>query len=78
MKTSYGLGIKAELEGYYNEEVNTGRVYDNLDKLVENGYLEKSPYDQRTNSYTLTDKAIEAMKHRYKWQKKRAEEALSA
>ncbi|MFB6233521.1 MAG: hypothetical protein ABEH61_04615, partial [Haloarculaceae archaeon] len=37
-------------------------------KLVEKGYLEKSEIDKRTNSYTLTDKAVTAIEHRHHWQ----------
>jgi len=68
LETSYGLGIKSALEEYYEEEVNTGRVYQNLGKLVEKGYLEKSEIDKRTNSYNLTDKAVTAIEHRHRWQ----------
>ncbi|USZ78744.1 PadR family transcriptional regulator (plasmid) [Halorussus vallis] len=50
----YGLGIKADLEEYYDEEVNHGRLYPNLDALVDAGLLEKSQLDRRTNEYALT------------------------
>ena len=33
----HGLAIKEELEGYYESEVNHGRLYPNLDTLVEKG-----------------------------------------
>ncbi|ESS09728.1 MAG: putative transcriptional regulator [uncultured archaeon A07HN63] len=68
LDTSYGLGIKSALEEYYENEVNTGRVYQNLGKLVERGYLEKSEIDKRTNSYNLTNKAVTAIEHRHHWQ----------
>lgn len=77
MDTPYGLGIKTALEEYYGEEVNRGRVYQNLSQLVEKGYLKKSDIDQRTNSYTLTDKAFDAMEHRHSWQRTRAKEKLT-
>lgn len=52
---SHGLGILARLEsddfGY--EDVNHGRLYPNLDELVDAGYVARSEYDARTNSYTL-------------------------
>ena len=51
----YGLAIKRELEEYYGEEVNHGRLYPNLDDLVEMGLVEKSELDKRTNQYALTD-----------------------
>ncbi len=50
----YGLGIKRALESYYGEEINHGRLYPNLDELVELGYLQKKELDKRTNEYLLT------------------------
>jgi len=51
----YGLAIKRELEDRYDEEINHGRLYPNLDTLVENGTIVKSELDKRTNLYELTD-----------------------
>ena len=51
----YGLAIKRELEARYGEEVNHGRLYPNLDRLVEAGLVAKSELDKRTNQYELTD-----------------------
>ncbi|WP_435097232.1 PadR family transcriptional regulator [Halarchaeum sp. P4] len=50
----YGLAIKRELEARYGEEVNHGRLYPNLDTLVEAGFIEKSALDRRTNEYRIT------------------------
>ncbi|MFB6218354.1 MAG: PadR family transcriptional regulator [Halobacteriaceae archaeon] len=52
---SYGLAVKRELETRYGEAVNHGRLYPNLDDLVEAGLVEKASLDKRTNEYTLTD-----------------------
>jgi DNA-binding PadR family transcriptional regulator len=49
-----GLSIKESLEGVYGKEINHGRLYPNLDDLVDDGYVEKGRYDQRTNKYSLT------------------------
>lgn len=68
LEMPYGLGIKRALDEYYGEEVNRGRVYQNLGKLVDGGYLDKSPIDKRTNSYSLTSKAVRAMEGRHRWQ----------
>ncbi|MDS0280332.1 PadR family transcriptional regulator [Halomicroarcula sp. S1AR25-4] len=54
-QSEYGLGIKRALEAYYGEEVNHGRLYPNLDQLVDAGYLKKRSLDKRTNLYELTD-----------------------
>ncbi|WP_139326647.1 helix-turn-helix transcriptional regulator [Natrinema saccharevitans] len=51
---SYGLAIKAALETRYGE-VNHGRLYPNLDDLVERDFGEKSELDRQTNEYTLTE-----------------------
>jgi PadR family transcriptional regulator PadR len=44
-----GLAVKDELDEYYENEINHGRLYPNLDALVEKGHK-----DDRTNSYDLT------------------------
>ena len=36
-------------------DVNHGRLYPTLDKLVDDGLLEKGEQDRRTNYYALTD-----------------------
>lgn len=51
----HGLGIKSALRDYYQEDVNHGRLYPNLDDLVEMGLLDKGIRDQRTNEYQLTN-----------------------
>jgi DNA-binding PadR family transcriptional regulator len=57
----YGLAVKSELEDYYGEEVNHGRLYPNLDDLVNKGLVEKSELDKRTNQYALTDAGLDAV-----------------
>lgn len=52
----HGLAIKQELDDYYTEEINHGRLYPNLDTLVEKGLVEKGEKDRRTNEYRLTDR----------------------
>ncbi len=70
----YGLGIKERLEAYYEEEVNHGRLYPNLDTLVENGLLTKSELDKRTNEYALTEAGKDLL-----WKRsRRHSEAVSA
>lgn len=56
-ESPYGLAIKRELERpyRYQDPVNHGRLYPNLDALVEAGFLEKGQLDDRTNEYRLTD-----------------------
>jgi DNA-binding PadR family transcriptional regulator len=63
----YGLAVKRELEEYYGTEVNHGRLYPNLDELVELGLVEKSELDKRTNQYALTDDGFEAVLDQLDW-----------
>lgn len=55
----YGLAIKRRLEDFYDQEVHHGRLYPNLNELVEKGLVEKRErtVDDRTNEYHLTDDA---------------------
>jgi len=63
----YGLAIKRQLEEYYETEVNHGRLYPNLDSLVDMGLVEKSELDKRTNQYELTEDGHEAVLTRMNW-----------
>jgi len=55
LEQPHGLAIKDELEAYYTGEIHHGRLYPNLDTLVEKGLVGKQKHDERTNQYTLTD-----------------------
>lgn len=63
-----GLAIKEELDEYYESEINHGRLYPNLDDLVEKGLLEKGRIDDRTNSYILTQRARRELQARREWE----------
>ena len=63
----YGLAIKRQLEDYYGEEINHGRLYPNLDNLVDKGLLEKSELDKRTNQYELTEEGLAAVVGLLEW-----------
>jgi DNA-binding PadR family transcriptional regulator len=63
----YGLAIKRHLEEYYDTEVNHGRLYPNLDDLVEMELVEKSELDKRTNQYELTEDGLQAVLDRFDW-----------
>ena len=64
----HGLAIKEELEEYYESEVNHGRLYPNLDTLVEKGLVEKGQRDRRTNFYTLTRRGDRELDARQDWE----------
>jgi DNA-binding PadR family transcriptional regulator len=63
-----GLDIKADLEEYYAGDVNHGRLYPNLDTLVDKGLLEKAKADERTNRYVLTDRGRRELQSRRDWE----------
>ena len=64
----HGLAIKDELEGYYEKEIHHGRLYPNLDTLVEKGLVEKGQRDRRTNFYTLTRRGGREIEARQEWE----------
>ncbi len=64
----HGLAIKDELEGYYGTDINHGRLYPNLDTLVDKGLVEKGQIDQRTNSYSLTQRGTREIEARREWE----------
>lgn len=63
----YGLAVKRELENYYGNEINHGRLYPNLDELVERGLVAKSALDKRTNEYELTDEGYDLLLGELEW-----------
>ena len=63
----YGLAVKRELEAYYGSEVNHGRLYPNLDDLVDEGLIDKSELDKRTNQYALTDAGHDVILGQIEW-----------
>lgn len=65
---AYGLAVKSELETYYEDEVNHGRLYPNLDDLVDRGFVEKGEIDRRTNSYELTAEGVQLLADRRTWE----------
>lgn len=64
----HGLALKSELEEYYGKEINHGRLYPNLDTLVQKGLVEKGTIDDRTNSYTVTQRGRREVEARRDWE----------
>lgn len=63
----HGKQIKEELEQDLGE-ISRGRLYPNLDTLVEAGYVEKGRIDLRTNYYELTEFGHEQLQKRREWE----------
>jgi DNA-binding PadR family transcriptional regulator len=64
----HGLAVKDELEDYYEKEIHHGRLYPNLDTLVEKGLVEKGELDRRTNSYSVTRRGQREITARIEWE----------
>ncbi|ELZ17417.1 helix-turn-helix transcriptional regulator [Natrinema limicola] len=62
-----GQEIKEEVEEYYRSEINHGRLYPNLDTLVNKGLVEKGQLDRRTNYYAITADGEQAIVDRHEW-----------
>ncbi|ELZ78680.1 MULTISPECIES: PadR family transcriptional regulator [Haloferax] len=68
LEEPHGLAIKEELEAYYEKEIHHGRLYPNLDTLVEKGLVDKGQIDRRTNYYTLTRRGRREIQARSEWE----------
>lgn len=64
----HGLAIKEELEDYYEKEIHHGRLYPNLDTLVDKGLVEKAQKDRRTNVYNMTRRGDREIEARRDWE----------
>ena len=62
-----GQDIKAEIEQYYSADINHGRLYPNLDTVVNTDLVEKGELDRRTNYYELTEAGERAIEDRLEW-----------
>ncbi|MFC4440316.1 MULTISPECIES: PadR family transcriptional regulator [Natrialbaceae] len=63
-----GQDIKEEIEGYYESEINHGRLYPNLDTLVNKELVEKGELDRRTNYYAINDAGEDVIQERREWE----------
>ena len=71
-----GLEIKDELENYYEKEIHHGRLYPNLDTLVDKGLVEKGQRDRRTNYYVVTRRGNREIEDRREWENQYVDELL--
>jgi len=63
-----GLEIKDEIENYYEKEIHHGRLYPNLDTIVDKGLVEKGQADRRTNYYTINRRGQREIDARADWE----------
>jgi DNA-binding PadR family transcriptional regulator len=62
-----GQTILRKLESHI-DDVNHGRLYPNLDELVDHGLVEKGSQDQRTNYYEVTQSGEQLLVRRREWE----------
>ena len=74
----HGLAIKDELEKYYESEIHHGRLYPNLDEVVDKGLVEKGKLDKRTNYYTITARGQRELEARREWENQYVESLTSS
>lgn len=60
------VGLK--LDEYYSKEVHHGRLYPNLDTLVDKRLVRKGAHDRRTNAYELTERGEREIDARREWE----------
>ncbi|MFC6941229.1 PadR family transcriptional regulator [Salinirubellus sp. GCM10025818] len=78
LEDPHGLAIKENLEEYYESEIHHGRLYPNLDTLVEKGLVEKGEKDRRTNVYRLTRRGRREIQDRREWENEYLENPVEA
>ncbi|RQG90694.1 PadR family transcriptional regulator [Natrarchaeobius chitinivorans] len=64
-----GQDVKEDIETYYSAEINHGRLYPNLDTLVNKELVTKGQLDRRTNYYAISDRGRQAIEDRREWEK---------
>jgi DNA-binding PadR family transcriptional regulator len=62
-----GQAIKDELQKEVGD-IGHGRLYPNLDTLVERGFVDKGSIDRRTNAYRITEGGLAELQRRRTWE----------
>lgn len=73
LTSASGKEIKNELEESQGRKLLAGRVYTNLDTLVDEELVEKGEIDGRTNRYVITENGEDAIEQLYEWQRQHAD-----
>jgi len=64
-----GQTIRDELQEY-TQNINHGRLYPNLDQLVDYSLVQKGKQDQRTNYYEISESGKELLSQHREWENK--------
>jgi Predicted transcriptional regulators len=62
-----GQTVRQKLQPHI-DNINHGRLYPNLDALVDHGLVEKGSQDQRTNYYKVTPSGKQLLVRRREWE----------
>ena len=62
-----GQLVREELEAQTGNEITHGRLYPNLDTLVNTGLAEKGDIDRRTNYYAISSAGLDALREYHEW-----------
>jgi DNA-binding PadR family transcriptional regulator len=62
-----GQSIKTVLEEQRGDKITHGRLYPNLDTLVNEGFVEKGEINRRTNYYTISKTGQDALNQYLEW-----------
>ena len=73
LEEPHGLAVTDEPDDYYEQEINHGRLYPNLDDLVDKGLLKEGELDKRTNVYTVTQRGQREIEARREWENQHLE-----
>ena len=63
-----GTEITAELEEYYDTEVTAGRIYPQLDAMIEKGLIRKEDKNGLANEYHLTKRGVRDLQAHREWE----------
>ncbi|NGM70232.1 PadR family transcriptional regulator [Natronolimnobius sp. AArcel1] len=69
-----GQNVKDEIESYYSADINHGRLYPNLDTLVNKELVEKGQLDRRTNYYEISESGRQQIEERREWERQYIDE----
>lgn len=68
LENPHGLQLKDELQSHYDQNIRHGRLYPNLDTLVEARLVEKGKKDERSNEYRLRNRGKRELMSRLEWE----------
>lgn len=75
---STGQQLKRELQRKLDQPILSGRIYDNLEVVIEKRYVHKSERDGRTNEYRITGRGQEVIQTRLDWERRQVDSELVA